>query len=64
MNSVTPEQYQSASEIADLVATREISALEILERHLNKIEEHEKDVHAFNLVLSMKLEQQQKRLTS
>ena len=50
MNSVTPEQYQSASEIADLVATREISALEILERHLNKIEEHEKDVHAFNLV--------------
>ena len=50
MNSVTPEQYQSAVEIADLVATREISALEILERHLNKIEEHEKDVHAFNLV--------------
>lgn len=50
MNSVIPEQYQSASEIADLVATREISALEILERHLNKIEEHEKDVHAFNLV--------------
>ncbi|GIR37703.1 MAG: hypothetical protein CM15mP49_30880 [Actinomycetota bacterium] len=42
MNSVTPEQYQSASEIADLVATREISALEILERHLNKIEEHER----------------------
>ena len=30
MNRVTPEQYQSASEIADLVATREISALEIL----------------------------------
>ena len=50
MNSVTPEQHQSASEIADLVATREISALEILERHLDKIEEHEKDVHAFNLV--------------
>ena len=50
MNSVTPEQYQSAIEIADLVTTREISALEILERHLNKIEEHEKDVHAFNLV--------------
>ena len=40
MNSVTPEQYQSAVEIADLVATREFSALEILERHLNKIEEH------------------------
>ena len=34
MNSVTPEQYQSATEIADLVTTREISALEILERHL------------------------------
>tara|TARA_B100000902_G_scaffold39149_1_gene46577 strand:- start:3957 stop:5408 length:1452 start_codon:yes stop_codon:yes gene_type:complete len=50
MNSVTPKQYQSASEIAGLVANRETSAVEILERHLNQIEEHEKDVNAFNLV--------------
>ena len=36
MNSVTPEQYQSASEIADLVATV-ISALEILEGILTRL---------------------------
>ena len=50
MSGMVPDQYQSASEIAELVSTGEISAIEILERHLNHIEEHEKDVHAFNLV--------------
>ena len=50
MSGMVPNQYQSASEIAELVSTGEISAIEILERHLNHIEEHEKDVHAFNLV--------------
>ena len=50
MSGMVPDQYQSASEIAELVSAGEISAIEILERHLNHIEEHEKDVHAFNLV--------------
>jgi len=50
MSGMVPNQYQSASEIAELVSTGEISAIEILERHLNHIEEYEKDVHAFNLV--------------
>ena len=50
MSGRVPEKYQSASEIADLVTTREISALEILDRYLNQINEHEEDVHAFNLV--------------
>ena len=50
MSSMVPDQYQSASEIAELVTTGEISAIEILERHLNHIEQYEKDVHAFNLV--------------
>ena len=50
MSGTVPEKYQSASEIADLVTTREISAVEILDRYLNQIEQHEEDVHAFNLV--------------
>tara|TARA_B100001094_G_scaffold333437_1_gene412253 strand:+ start:42852 stop:44303 length:1452 start_codon:yes stop_codon:yes gene_type:complete len=50
MSGMVPEQYQSASEIAELVATGEVSAIEILERYLNQIQEYEKDVHAFNLV--------------
>ena len=50
MSGRVPEKYQSASEIADLVTTREISAVEILDRYLNQINEHEEDVHAFNLV--------------
>ena len=50
MSGMVPDQYQSASEIAELVSTGKISAIEILERHLNHIEEYEKDVHAFNLV--------------
>jgi aspartyl-tRNA(Asn)/glutamyl-tRNA(Gln) amidotransferase subunit A len=50
MSEMIPEQYQSASEIADLVTTGEVSANEILERYLNQIQEYEKDVHAFNLV--------------
>ena len=50
MSGMVPDQYQSASEIAELVTTGEISAIEILERHLNHIEQYEKDVHAFNLV--------------
>lgn len=50
MSGAVPAKYQSASEIADLVTTREISAVEVLERYLNQIEEHEEDVHAFNLV--------------
>ena len=50
MSGTVPEKYQSASEIADLVTTREISAVEILDRYLNQINEHEEDVHAFNLV--------------
>ncbi len=50
MSGTVPEKYLSASEIADLVTTREISAVEILDRYLNQIEQHEEDVHAFNLV--------------
>jgi len=50
MSGAVPAKYQSASEIADLVTNREISAVEVLERYLNQIEEHEEDVHAFNLV--------------
>jgi len=50
MSGTVPEKYQSASEIVDLITKREISAVEILDRYLNQIEEHEKDVHAFNLV--------------
>ncbi len=50
MSGMVPDQYQSASEIAELVTTGEISAIEILERYLNHIEQYEKDVHAFNLV--------------
>ena len=50
MSGTVPENYQSASEIVNLVTTCEISAVEILERYLNQIEEHEGDVHAFNLV--------------
>ena len=50
MSGMVPDQYQSASEIAELVSTGKISAIEILERHLSVIEEYEKDVHAFNLV--------------
>ncbi|MBE38971.1 MAG: Asp-tRNA(Asn)/Glu-tRNA(Gln) amidotransferase GatCAB subunit A [Euryarchaeota archaeon] len=50
MSGAVPAKYQSASEIVDLVTNREISAVEVLERYLNQIEEHEEDVHAFNLV--------------
>ena len=41
MSGMVPDQYQSASEIAELVTTGEISAIEILERHLNHIEQYE-----------------------
>ena len=47
MSGAVPAKYQSASEIADLVTNRKISAVEVLERYLNQIEEHEEDVHAF-----------------
>ncbi len=50
MNSVLPESYLNANSIASKVQSGEVSAVEILDQYLERIDSHEKDVHAFNLV--------------
>mgnify|MGYP000381764383 CR=1 FL=1 len=42
----------SASEIADDVRSGRRSARDVLEEHLARVDEHEGEIHAFNLVLA------------
>ncbi len=51
MTSLVPTSSSSAQAIAEGVQSGEWSALEILERYLEKIEQHEPQIHAFNTVL-------------
>ena len=43
--------FQSARAIAASVLAGESSAVDVVSQHLERIEEREEEVHAFNLVL-------------
>ncbi|MEC8974913.1 MAG: Asp-tRNA(Asn)/Glu-tRNA(Gln) amidotransferase subunit GatA [Actinomycetota bacterium] len=51
MSSLVPTSPFSAQDIAEKVQSGEWSAFEILERYLDKIDQHEPQIHAFNTVL-------------
>jgi aspartyl-tRNA(Asn)/glutamyl-tRNA(Gln) amidotransferase subunit A len=44
------EQFASLVDIAADIASGRVSAVEVLEQHLARIDQREGDVHAFNLV--------------
>ncbi len=52
MNAAAPAAFGTAAEIATAVAAGERKALDVVEEHLARIDEHESDVHAYNLVLA------------
>ncbi len=50
--SLIPDDLSTALEIAGAVRRGERSARDVLDQHLERIEAHEGDVHAFNVVLA------------
>ena len=51
MSLITPDSFVTAESIAEKVKSGEWSAVEILDKYLSQIEQHESEVHAFNTVL-------------
>ena len=51
MSPTAPDSFITAQSIAEKVKSGEWSAVEILDKYLSQIEQHESEVHAFNTVL-------------
>ena len=52
MSSIVPKNLDSAQGIAEKVQNGELSAVDILEQHLQQVAEHDSEVNAFNTVLA------------